>query len=413
MPISKQNDIYVWVWLPGETTPVVCGRLIAQEKNYVFVYGESYLARADAIALDPVELPLQAGPQTSHHEIHRVIRDAAPDSWGRRVILYQQQLPISMLDERMFEIHYLLHSNSNRIGAMHFQTSPDVFHDNAADHTTIEQLMRMSEIVEAGEKMPAELNMALLHGTSIGGARPKAFVNDALQNKQFIAKFSSTTDYFPIVKVEHAVMLMAKKLGLHVANTNLLSVMNKEVLLVERFDRQLTQNGNWAKRWMISALTALELHEMEGRYASYLDLTDFIRKWSREVAQDLQELYRRMVYNILIGNTDDHARNHAFFWDGQHYALTPAYDICAMLRMGHVATQAMQVGVDGAKSTLSNALSACERFGLSKLEAVAINEDIVAQIKLHWPDVCDQAKLSERDRQRLSEATVLSDYCFE
>jgi serine/threonine-protein kinase HipA len=208
-------------------------------------------------------------------------------------------------------------------------------------------------------------------------------------------------------------MQLAKKIGINTANTHLRQVLGKDVLLVERFDRSLTHENLLTRHFMISALTALQLHEMEARYASYLNLADFIRQYSKNPLNDMHELYRRMVFNILIGNTDDHARNHAFFWDGKHYDLTPAYDICPTLRVGHIATQAMQVGTKGAKSTLKNALSSSERFGLTQVQAKIINDEIVTGIKNNWLQICDSALLAEQDRINLERATVLCDYCFE
>lgn len=414
MTISKPKEVYVWIWLPQQTAPVVCGRLWAENSHHCFVYGQSYLRRDNAIALDPIELPLQSGIHRSEADIHRAIRDAAPDAWGRRVILYRQHLPSVALDgESLTEIDFLLHSNSNRIGALHVQLSAEDYQNSDAPAADLAELMQAAEKIESGQPLPADLNAALLHGTSIGGARPKAFLNGEQNDRQYIAKFSSNTDFFPIVKTEFAAMQLAQRVGITTAKTHLHQTLGKDVLLVERFDRYQSEKMQFIRRCMISGLTALQLHEMEARYASYLNLADFIRQFCANPIDDLLELYRRMVFNILIGNTDDHARNHAFFWDGHHYQLTPAYDICPLLRVGRVATQAMRVGKQGAVSTLVNALSGCEHFGLSKLQAEHINKELIDNIRLHWPSMCELAKLGVQDRANLAQATILSDYCFE
>lgn len=412
---SNPSTAYVWLWLPGDTDPVLCGRLVAEQQRHVFTYSPAYLQRNDAIALDPVELPLQPGELPSNDDIHRAIRDAAPDSWGRRVILYQQQLPplpVPFSSQELTEIDFLCFSDANRIGALHFQRNSGIYQAGSVPDATLEQLQQVAEKVEMGEAIPAALHAALLHGTSIGGARPKAFLTDHA-GKQFIAKFSSTTDFFSLVKAEFAAMQLAKKVGLHVAETHLLNILGKDVLLVERFDREVADGNTFLHRFMSSGLTALQLHETGARYASYLDLADFIRKYSKQPASDLVELYRRMVFNILIGNTDDHARNHAFFWDGAHYQLTPAYDICPMLRLGYSASQAMIVGKNGAQSTLANALSCCDRFNLDVLQADKLNQELVAQIKLHWPAMCERAQISAYEQERLQKQTVLAEYCFQ
>lgn len=418
---TKQHSAYVWLWLPNAEHPVPCGYITAENQHHIFTYDPTYLARHDAFALDPIELPLIPGKQRSHFDIHRAIRDAAPDSWGRRVILYQQQLLSHSPSDEFTEIDFLLASDANRIGALHFQLTDNHYSSVEVPEVNLKQLQQVTEKVESGAAIPSNLYAALFHGTSIGGARPKAFLNDGDSNikdqpiskKQLIAKFSSQTDFFPIVKAEFAAMQTAKMIGLDVAETQLLKVLGKDVILVTRFDRKQLDHTKFAHYFMISALTALQLHEMEARYASYLDLADFIRKYAKEPEQDLIEIYRRMVFNILIGNTDDHARNHAFFWGGRHYKLTPAYDICPMLRVGHIASQAMQVGKHGGQSTLANALSGCERFGLNRAEAKLIQQEIVEKITMYWPEMCDLAQLSQEEQQRFQQATVLSEYCFQ
>ncbi len=162
---------------------------------------------------------------------------------------------------------------------------------------------------------------------------------------------------------------------------------------------------------MISALTILSLDEMEGRYASYLNLADEIRRCCKQPIITLRELYRRMVFNILIGNTDDHAKNHAFFWDGNMYELTPAYDLCPYPRYGHEATQAMIVGKDGAYSTLKNAISAANRFELSAQEAKDIIKDMVEQTKICWPEACLEAQMTPL-QQKQFERAVLNPFIF-
>ncbi|MBW2217322.1 MAG: HipA domain-containing protein, partial [Deltaproteobacteria bacterium] len=132
---------------------------------------------------------------------------------------------------------------------------------------------------------------------------------------------------------------------------------------------------------MISGLTALQLHETEAPMASYPELASFIRRSGKHYPADVKQLFRRMVFNILIGNTDDHARNHAFFWDGNHYTLTPAYDICPLLRVGQIANQAMIVGKDGRESTLRNALSQPEQFSMTAQEAQTVREELTGMIE--------------------------------
>jgi serine/threonine-protein kinase HipA len=182
-------------------------------------------------------------------------------------------------------------------------------------------------------------------------------------------------------------------------------VINKDVLLIKRFD---CESARAQRRHFFSALTALELDEMEARYASYPDLSDYLRRYAESPVEQCRELFRRMLFNIMIGNTDDHARNHAFFWDGCFIKLSPAYDICVIPRTGLEASQAMEVGEQGKRTSISNALSACGRFGLSTGEAQEIADKMEETIREHWNTVCDEAKVTSQLADQLWERVVLS-----
>ena len=158
----------------------------------------------------------------------------------------------------------------------------------------------------------------------------------------------------------------------------------------------------------------LGLNEMEARYASYHDLADLIRSAFVEPTQELHELYARLVFNILIGNTDDHARNHSAFWNGRDLSLTPAYDLCPQMRSGREAGQAMQIGgIQGNLSTLANVLSACSIFMLSESEARELIEHQIAVVEDSWTETCDLAGLGIVERERLWGAAIFNPFCFE
>lgn len=316
---SESTLAYAWIWLPQATEPVPAGRLDRDGDILLFTYGRSYLERSDAIALYLPELPLRPGPQTPLvGVVAGCIRDAAPDGWGQRVI--ENSLAGHGASE-LGLLTYLLHSGSNRIGALDFQLSADKYALRDQSTATYRELLDSAARVEAGIHLSTELDRALLHGTSVGGARPKVTLVDG--DRQLIAKFSSTTDTSPMVQIEYVGMELARRCGLNTANVDLLEVLGTKVLLVERFDRP----GDGARLAMVSALTVLGLDEMGARYASYADLADQIRARFTNSAATLRELFARVTFNILIGNTDDHARNHAAFWNGHELTLTPAYDI--------------------------------------------------------------------------------------
>lgn len=394
------SEAFVWIWLPDKTEPVVCGKLQEDAGELHFLYGKSYLERGNAISLDLREMPLEDSilrPQTG--EMHGVFRDAAPDAWGRRVLLYR------LNQETVTELDYLLNAGSDRIGALVMRESSDHYSCKRPEAATIDQLAEAAELIETGQPLPDALADALVHGSSVGGARPKALLYD--NQTCWIAKFSSTTDQYPVVRSELAAMWLAGQCRINVPATRLVESLGKEVLLVERFDR-INEEDGIRRRFMISGLTALQLHETESRLASYLDLTGFIRRYGKDADQDNAQLFRRMLFNILIGNNDDHARNHAFFWDGTHYHLTPAYDVCPMLRHGQTANQAMIIGQQGRLSTVENALSESGLFGLEKGDAFSIKEELVDKIETLWKDAADYAGLTKLQSDLLRKSTILS-----
>ncbi len=153
---------------------------------------------------------------------------------------------------------------------------------------------------------------------------------------------------------------------------------------------------------------------MEARYASYLGFADLIRQRFVNPKTSLRELFARISFNILIGNTDDHARNHAAFWDGKTLSLTPAYDICPQPRAGGEVSQAMEIGGHrGNLSTLENVRSVCQRFMLSREEANFLINDQVQIVRTEWETVCAEANLPRGERERLWKGAVLNPFCFE
>jgi serine/threonine-protein kinase HipA len=152
---------------------------------------------------------------------------------------------------------------------------------------------------------------------------------------------------------------------------------------------------------VVSALTLLELDELMAVYASYEDLADIVRHRFSEPRATLRELFSRLVFNILCGNTDDHARNHAAFWDGRQLVLTPAYDICPQHRAGQEATQAMKILGDNRFSRLTVCVDAAARFQLSAADACAVIDAQLRAVNTHWRNVCDEAGLGEAERNAL------------
>lgn len=416
MTSKPAKEAFVWIWLPDQTEPVVAGRLESDDAGHIrFNYGKSYLDRVAggkaAISIYEPELPLRAGviPLLDDYTIPGSIRDASPDAWGRRVVINRVLGRKGRNTEtaELGELTYLLESGSDRIGALDFQRSPTEYVPRQVNNAPLTELMESAARVEKGVPLTPELDQALFHGSSIGGARPKALITDG--SKKYIAKFSSSTDLHSVVKAEFVAMRMAAAVGIQVAPVKLAKAAGKDVLLIERFDRSKSDAG-WHRRLMVSALTILQLDEMTARYASYESLAEVIRHRFTNPKETLRELFSRVVFNILCGNTDDHARNHAAFWDGNKLSLTPAYDVCPQNRSGQEASQAMLISGENNLSQLKTCLDAAHNFLLSDQEARSIFRRQIETIEERWEEICGEADLSEIDRRLLWRRVVLNPF---
>ena len=275
---SPPREAFVWIWLPGKTAPVVAGRVHAEDDHFVFTYGRSYLAREDAIPVYAPELPLRTGAIVPEPplEIANALRDASPDAWGRRVIAHRfaggggRAGDLFDLDELTF----MLRSGSDRIGALDFQASPRDYVPRESDNETLDRLVDSADRVDRGLPLAPDLAEALQHGTAIGGARPKALIRD--DDIKYVAKFSSSTDTYSVIKAEFLAMRLARAAALNVAPVKLVRAVNKDVLLIRRFDREPAEAG-WRRLALVSALTLLGLDERMAAHASYEALADIVR----------------------------------------------------------------------------------------------------------------------------------------
>jgi serine/threonine-protein kinase HipA len=215
-----------------------------------------------------------------------------------------------------------------------------------------------------------------------------------------------------VVSAEYIAMKLAALAGLNVAPVRMVKVADKDVLLIERFDRIHTEKG-WLRRSMVSALTLFGLNDMTARYASYEDLAQIIRQHFSDPKDTLREMYSRLVFNILCGNTDDHARNHAAFWDGKKLTLTPAYDICPQGRAGNEASQAMKISEKYNLSQLKICHDTAHHFLLSRKDTKEISEYIECIIRDYWDAVCEEAQLTKIDQKLLWGRQFLNPFSFE
>ncbi|MGH2843109.1 MAG: type II toxin-antitoxin system HipA family toxin [Solirubrobacteraceae bacterium] len=387
------SESYVWLWLPGAEQPVPAGLVRQRGDRLTFHYGRRYLARHGAISINKLELPLTDAWIEPLNDLQApgCLADAAPDSWGRRVI-----------DKRLGGseqslLSYLTQAGSDRIGALDFQASAERYVPRGYLPAKLEDLNEAAHRLLNGQPIPPALSAALDAGSSVGGARPKALFSDG--DHALIAKFSAPSDVYPMVRAELLAMRMAGRCGLDAAPVSLRRVAGRDVLLVERFDRV---PGTAQRRHMLSALTLLGLPAHAPQYASYAKLSELMLLHFAAPARDRNELFSRIVFNILCGNTDDHARNHAAFWDGRYLSLTPAYDICPYPRGGGEATQAMIIGSSEDRfrfSQVAGAVQRAELYGLDTATAATIAHSQLDTIRASWTEACDEALMTAAERE--------------
>jgi serine/threonine-protein kinase HipA len=424
---DQPRRAYVWVWLPGHTEPVLAGALetrqrpsgrsvSAQGGPFDFAYSRAYLERSDAISLYTPELPLADGWQepSDDRSMAGCLRDGSPDSWGQRVIDDRLFGARSTVTDDVDDLTYLLESGSNRIGALDFQTSATTYVPRQTT-ATLDELHHAAQALEEGT-LTAELAVALTEGTAVGGARPKVIVTGD-DGREYIAKLSLSNDPYPIVRAEAAGMELARRVGIAVPDTRIVHSLGRNVLLVERFDRP----GDGTRRMIVSALTLLGFSDFLGaRWSSYPELLDQLHQLAAPGTGSLgRALLERIILNILIGNTDDHARNHAVFWDGHHASLTPAYDLCPQQRPGWEANQAMDIArapsptVQGLRaSNRTTIISAAADYGVTPDEAAEMFDRQADIIRTQWDDAADAAELTRREADLLYGRQVMNEYAL-
>lgn len=405
VPTTRGSDIHVWRWLAGRTEPVPLGALrVDGPQELHFAYRSDYLSRSDATSISP-DLPLREGwfAPAEYMSAPGAIRDAAPDSWGRRVTLNaltgrsDREVDVDFLPEST----YLLESGSNRFGSLDFQSSDTMY---SARDTTVDLsvLQQAAILIESGEALAPHLTTLVGRKAPVGGARPKAIITDE-DGKQYIAKFSSSTDPMPVVESEAACLYLARHAGIDTPNTKVVRSLGKNVVLVERFDR----GPGGTRIQALSALTLTGLSEVEARYGSYPEFLDVLTTHSADEGVG-RELFARVAFNIATSNTDDHLRNHAAFWDGQRLQLTPAYDLSPMMRSGDTASQAIAYGRDGERdSSFAGLIDTCSAYGLSRNEAIESVDRMKGAVSDNWENAADFARLSSSDRKLLYGRQIL------
>ena len=386
-------DRVVFIHLPDETDAVPAGRLTMIEQGTEllasrFSYGRRYLERANALPVDPVSLPLGQGRievellPAAGLTLFGAVRDAAPDAWGRRVIENRLRAPPNGLPESV----YLDHAGPHRAGALDIRAEPTSAPAGGALPSLLQlnHLLDAAERIEAGEPVPAHLEMFFAGGPTLGGARPKASLTT--DGREWIAKFPARNDPFNVPLAEWATLELAREAGLTTPPARLETLPDgRHVLLIQRFDRTPSDRG-MARRHMVSALTLLALHEQDSPDSSYAAISDALGEYGARgsIASDRAELFARMVFNILVSNDDDHLRNHAFLLEPRAgWRLSPLYDVVPRPQVAQERMLHLAVGPRGRLATLDNAFEGAGRFGLSSRDAAKII-DRIARVLRGW-----------------------------
>jgi serine/threonine-protein kinase HipA len=361
----------------GQTCLV--GRLHAAERSssVSFEYALEWLQRADAFAIDPTSLPVQRG---AHHgsTLFGAIQDCGPDRWGR--ILIERAVRKKVLAQKPYrDIDYVLAlDDTSRIGALRFRldaASPFL----AATSGKLPPLVRLDALLHATDAIHSEtetaqdLRFLLGAGSPLGGARPKAAVSLA-DDRLAIAKFSKPDDSRDIAAGEILALTLAGQAGIQVAEHRLMPVSKQSVAVITRFDRA----GN-TRIPFISGSSLLGLSQ--GDPGAYTQLADGIRQFGNDVAGDLRELWRRLVFSLLASNYDDHLRNHGFLMrEPGRWSLSPAYDLNPVPEMDRARTSNTAITEDQEEPGIDAALAAAARFGLKAAESKQILREVFTAV---------------------------------
>ena len=405
---------YVYIFLGDGFVPA--GLLEMRQHGAVvlssFAYGRRYLERPDALALDPLQLPLGPGEYQTGG-VFRAFDDASPDGWGRHLLDRAAEAEGVVPSE----FDYLtVPGLEHRTGALGF--GPDLDGPRAftpawrpgdlpGETLDLGRMVRFIDAVEGGlAGLPEEFRRFLVRGSSLGGAQPKAPV--LFDGRPMIAKFSREREQWPTCRIERAAMALARRCGIRVPPCALVQVGERDVLLVERFDR----GPGGVRRHFLSARTLAGADRMDT--GGYRDIALAIMRFveAQWLWPDLAELFRRMLCNILCNNWDEQLNNTGFLYDPaiRAWRLSPAYDIVPQPRREGGAFQrlTLEAGAHGTQASLENALSQPEVFGLGSAEAGAIADEMLATVKGHWRMENEGAGVPEGKLRLLEEAYRLA-----
>ena len=361
----------------GETHLV--GRLHSAERgsSVSFAYAAEWLQRDGAFSIDPTSLPLQRSPQHAA-TLFGAIQDSGPDRWGR--VLIERAVRKKVLTQKPYhEIDYVLAlDDASRIGALRFRldaTSPFL----AATAGKLPPLVRLSALLRATDAFHNEtetapdLRFLLGIGSPLGGARPKSAVTLA-DDRMAIAKFPKPDDPRDIAAGEILALTLAEQAGIRVAEHRLVALGSQSVAVITRFYR--------VKKFRVPFISASSLLGLpQGELGAYTMLADGIRQFGNDVAGDLSELWRRLIFSLLASNYDDHLRNHGFLMHAPgRWSLSPAYDLNPVPEMDRARVSKTAITESQEEPTIAGALAAATRFGLKTTESKKILREVFTAV---------------------------------
>ena len=381
-------------------------RRARNRESATFEYDADWLANPTRFALEPA-LMLGGGPQHTRQgrNLFGAFGDSAPDRWGRNLIQREERRR-AQAEERaprsLGEVDYLLGvGDIARQGALRFKEASDGPFLASGDGANIPPLIRLGELLNAAMRVAsdgdddADLRLILAPGSSLGGARAKASVRD-LQGQLSIAKFPQADDPYPVMQWEAVALDLAHRAGIDVPTWRLEQMADRTALLLRRFDR----DGD-IRIPFLSAMSMLGAADNEDH--SYLEIVDALRQFGSQPEQDCAQLWRRIVFNILISNTDDHLRNHGFLHGTAGWRLSPAYDMNPT--PVDVKARILSLAIDEATDTasLDVALGMARQCGLKPPAAREIITEVRAAVG-QWRQCASSHGLNARDLERMASA---------
>ncbi len=376
----------------------------AQRQTSIFEYADEWLADDEAFALDPANLPLGRSSICKSSEksaLPGAVRDTTPDCWGRQLIrrAFRKSGEIRTLSE----IDYLLGlSDETRVGALRFRREGELQFGRQGERHQIPPLIQLPALLHAADAIQdnresaADLKLLLSEGSPLGGARPKSAVVDS-DGHLAIAKFSKPDDDRSIPHGEILALNLARQAGISAATGRLLTVAGRPVALIRRFDRK-TKN----RLAFLSAMSLLGLND--GDAATYIDIAECIRMYSAAPREDLHELWRRIIFGVMVGNLDDHLRNHGFLHAGNgKWRLSPAYDLNPVPIEEKMRELTTWISEEGPQASIDLARRSAPFFALDDGQAQRIIDE-VSQAVSKWQTLARQLHMTGADQEAYASA---------